>query len=298
MASLREMNFSGDSMSGKSNKELNIRTLVEGVETTAVCLVTKVTAGLTKIETGFFTFYVKDVNANVIAARMFDVGDYIKSGFIAKAFENKPVKITFIPQIFNGSWSLIVKEITSYKGDFDYESFRGVVKVNSAVVENKFELVFPDKLLNPDYYSISFSSVCNGKCGGFLKLINAVARDLENYDNIDGVTDKDKYLVFFYTVKAYFTLLKKKEEFEIVNQTDLCNVLLRIDQETQDFSMHSQIMDSCRAILGFGEPQHILSHVIYDSIMSENYRFALIEKNNSLAKGSTVKVNNKTLVNF
>lgn len=298
MASMREMNFNNVSSQSEHTKELNIRTLTEGLETTAICLVTRVTAGLTKIEKGFFTFYVKDVNANVIAARMFDIADYIKNGFKAKAFENKPVKITFIPQIFNGSWSLIVKEITRYGGDFDYESFRGVIKVNTALIENKYELVFPGESLNPEYTTVSFCSICSGKCGGFIKLISAVARSLENYDNIDGITDRDKYKVFFFTVKAYYALLKKKEEFEIINQTDLFNVLLNIEQETVGDPMHSQIMDSCRAVLGFGEPQHILSHIINDLIQSENYTFALIEKNNSLAKGATIRIDDKTLVSF
>lgn len=298
--SLRAMNLNGDYVDSVGGRELNVKTFAEGCIMTAVCLVTKAYAGLTKQESGFFTFYVKDVNANVFPARLFNVNDFIKKGYIAKSFENKPVTIKFTPQIFKGSWSLLVEDIVPYSGDFDYESFRGKVSTDSSILDNKYYLVNPDGAgYNPEYKTVAFNSICGGKCGGFFKLITSVAKNLENYsNNIPGVTSKELYTVFFYTVEVLYTKYKLMEEFEILNQTDLFNALLRVESKCVGDSMHSVIMDSCRAIIGFGTPQHLIAHLIYNQIQQECYSLELIEKNNALAKGFSTTVRNGVLVNY
>lgn len=298
--SLRAMNLNGDYTDSDGAKELNIKTFAEGIKMTAICLVTKSSAGLTQYGSGFFTFYVKDVNANVIAARLFNVDEFIKNGFIAKSFENKPVTVVFRPQIFNGSWSLIVEDIVRYTGDFDYESFRGRVNADSSVLDNKYYLVNPDGSgYNPAYKTEAFSNVCGGKCGGFFKLITSVAKNLENYTtSIPEISSKELYTVFFYTVEALYAKLKLSEEFELINQTELFNILTRIEAKCVSDPMHSIIMDSCRAIIDFGTPQHIVSHLIINQIEQEMYALELIEKNNALAKGFSTTVKRGVLINY
>ena len=285
---------------GDGSKHINMldaRTFTEGVQMEAICLVSRVGSGIDKNDSGYFTFYVKDVHANVYAARLFNVENFIENGFIAKSFENKPVKLMFTPQIFNGSWSLITGHIENYNGEFDYESFRGRIVTDSALIENKYKAIFGADIC-PDYYTAAFSGICNGKCGGFMKLIASVAADLENYVHVNGITENDLYSIFFYTVKAYFAYLQKKEEFDIVNQTYLLQALMKIDVETERHPMHAQIMDSCRAILEFGTPEHVFSHLIYNSFKHEEYALWLIEKNDTLAKGMSIKLHTGRLMNF
>lgn len=297
MSDLKSIKLGQLGDNSRSFSALDARTFVEGVQMTATCLVSKVGSGIDRNDSGFFTFYVKDVHANVYAARLFNAENFIENGFIAKSLENKPVKLIFIPQIFNGSWSLITECIENYSGEFDYESFRGRITTDAALIEFKHKTVFGNDV-PPDYYTAAFNGICNGKCGGFMKLIESVAADLKNYTHVNGVNENDLYSIFFYTVKAYFAYLRKKEEFELVNQTYLLQVLMKIDAETEGHSMHSQIMDSCRAILGLGTPEHVLSHLIYNSFKHEENALWLIEKNYTLAKGMSVKLQNGTLINF
>ncbi|MBS6773478.1 MAG: hypothetical protein KH239_00005 [Eubacterium sp.] len=88
--------------------DLDINTLEDGKEYDKVCYLLNYKAGLTKQDKGFYTFYVKDKNANVVAARMFDIKDYVDEGFTAMLMKSKAVKISFVAQIWNGSWSLVV----------------------------------------------------------------------------------------------------------------------------------------------------------------------------------------------
>ena len=55
--------------------DLDINTLEDGKEYDKVCYLLNYKAGLPKLDKGFYTFYVKDKNANVVAARMFDIKD-------------------------------------------------------------------------------------------------------------------------------------------------------------------------------------------------------------------------------
>ena len=279
---------------------LNIRSFAEGLKMKAKALVIHVRSGIDVNESGFYTFVLKDINANTISARLFHVENFIENGFVAKSFENKPVLIEFIPQIFNGAWSLILKDIKLYDGAFDYESYKGKINVDTSFIDNCYLEVFSkSNPMDPAYYTASFSSICGGRVGGFMKLISSVARDLYNYVDYCGYTTTDLFTVYFYTVEAYYKLLKKKELFEIVDQAELFSILQSITNKISGSGLTNEIVDSCRTILGFGAPQHILSHLIYESIQKELYTFSLIEKNLTLAKGATYKISEgKTLLRY
>ena len=73
--------------------DLDIKELQDGFEYEKICYLLNYKAGVTQQEKGFYTFYVKDKNANVIAARMFDPKDYVNTGFTAMLMKSKAVKI-------------------------------------------------------------------------------------------------------------------------------------------------------------------------------------------------------------
>ena len=106
---------------------LDIREFVDGKTFKRLAFVQKVKSGVSVYETGYYTFYVKDVNGNVLAARLFNVKNFIESGFTASLYKNKPVIMEFSSQIYNGQWSLVVDKIDLWTGDFPFARFRGSV---------------------------------------------------------------------------------------------------------------------------------------------------------------------------
>ena len=296
---LRPMDLSEISSTNKAVRNLNAKVFVEGQTLQALALVVGVSSGLTKKEEGFYTFMVKDEEAHIFPARLFNVANFIENGLIASALKNKPVEIIFVPQIFNGSWSLIVKDIQLFDGIFDYESFLGKIRTDSTFVDSKYNVAFPNEVTDPEYGVVSFLEICGGKCGGFLRLMSNCAHDLENIVNSLDYTKQEIYQVFFCTFECYYALLKYKEQFHIVNPTDLFGVLNKIDVKTKDLPVHLQIMDSCRAILGFGKPSDILSHIIYNYIETEHKALDLIETYSIMARGSSKQLDSdKVLIRY
>lgn len=57
---------------------LDIREFVDGKTFKRLAFVQKVKSGVSVYETGYYTFYVKDVNGNVLAARLFIFKNTIK----------------------------------------------------------------------------------------------------------------------------------------------------------------------------------------------------------------------------
>lgn len=296
---LRPMNLNDLAKSNKSIRNLNSKVFIEGQTMQALALVVGVSSGLTKKEEGFYTFMVKDENAKVFPARLFNVMDFVDSGLIASSLNSKPVEITFIPQIFNGSWSLIVKDIQLHDGVFDYESFLGKIRTDSSYVDSKYNVAFPDEVSNPEYAIASFLEICGGRCGGFLRLMNNCAHDVENLlDSLD-YTKQEVYQVFFCTFDCYYELLKQKKQYSILNPTELLNVLARMDARTKNLNMHLQIMDSCRAILGLGAPSDVLAHVIHNYIQTEEKNLELIELHSVMARGASKQLSQgKVLVRY
>jgi len=84
---------------------LDVAQLSVGCDYKKVCLVRDVKSGMTVYQDGYYTFYVKDCNANIIAARLFNPKDFLEDGFDAMYLKGKPVQMEFTAQIYNGSWS-------------------------------------------------------------------------------------------------------------------------------------------------------------------------------------------------
>lgn len=263
---------------------LDMHNLVDGLEGSALALVMKAVPGMTRYEHGFFTFYVKDRRGNVIPARLFNVKDFSESGLVAKAYEGKPVQIKFTSQIFNGSWSLLVKEIELFNGKFDYDIFVGKVDFDEAMVR---ELFASRKLvLNPDLLVYALPQICNGKVGGFGKLIEAAYKTLMGYASM--VTDFDVLLdVFVRSICGYFAKCKQEALHPVPNQVALLNAIITGVQNAPNKNI---LTDSLQAIMGFGKPTFMESHLVYNAIVAAKNNLTIIEINNSAVKGAFVEV--------
>ena len=154
--------------------DLDINTLEDGKEYDKICYLLNYKAGLTKQDKGFYTFYVKDKNANVVAARMFDIKDYVDEGFTAMLMKSKAVKISFVAQIWNGSWSLVVKNIEIWNGNFSYENYIGKAEYSVDALEAVYESLCIGEILHTALFLSITEPQCTRPTSLFLYLYGCV----------------------------------------------------------------------------------------------------------------------------
>lgn len=278
---------------------LDTTKLADGIRYRKVCLVVGNGAGISTLEKGFFKFYVKDVNSNIVRAMQFNIAEYIDSGFTALAFKNKPVEIDFIAQVYNGSWSLILKEITEWTDEFDYSIFRGSVACDSAWLKKLATGVFgSDETVTMDYSTSSLYSICGGRCGGYLKLVDSAARSLLNYKDMPTVNLNELLASYFYAMEVYFLYLKKKNEFQIIDQSLVYDMLGVMGQKVADSPFRFQILDACRSLLDNTKPQHLYAHLIYSTVKATEESFSLIHKNAGMPLGASSSIVGGELIRY
>lgn len=281
------------------NEYLDITELVEGVHYEKLCYVTNSTSGVTKLDKGYFTFFVKDKNANVIRAQLFDVKDFIESGFMAKFFINKPVKLNFLSQMYNGQWSLIIKEISLWEGDFDYQAFRGSVVCDATRLKSVAGKVVGENYLIPaEYSTVSLPTICAGRCGGYIKLMDSVLTELYNYKNLPSVDISCLLEAFFYTMDVYYDYLLKLNKFSIIPSSELFDLLKVLDSKIAKNPHRLEISEACRSIVGLVSPQHLYAHLICTSVKKYEEMFNLVYTNATLTKGSLVEVGGVALLRY
>lgn len=284
---------------GGSSKYLDVTELADGVRFERLCFVINHSAGTTKLGSGYFTFYVKDKNANVIRAQLFDVKDYVEQGFTAKMLVNKPVLLKFYAQIYNGRWSLIIEHISLWEGEFDYPMFRGSVPCDSVQLKTIASKIMGSSYQIPHEYSIvSFPSICDGRCGGYLKLMDASMRTLLNYKDLPSIGTQSLLEVFFYAMEAYYNYNLKLSKFPIVPSNELFDILNMIEVKVKDNPFHFEIIDTCRSVMGITKPQHIYAHLVCNAIEENKNMFSLIYTNASLSKGSLTQVGGVELLRY
>lgn len=265
--------------------DLDINTLEDGKEYDKICYLLNYKAGLTKQDKGFYTFYVKDKNANVVAARMFDVKDYVDEGFTAMLMKSKAVKISFVAQIWNGSWSLVVKNIEIWNGNFSYENYIGKAEYSVDALEAVYESLF-SQAINPEYYSEFFPSLCGGRIGGFFSVLEKSFTQLYSYQ-LQSLNVQDLHRCFFICMDAYFNYLKLEKHFGIVPSQKVFEVINSIHFQYPESPYLNEITDTVLALTGLAKPQHIYSHLIYNIVKQTENMLELIYKNQAMPMGST-----------
>lgn len=276
--------------------DLDITQLEDGSEYEKICYLFNYKSGITKFDKGFYTFYVKDVNGNMLPAQLFNLEDYVNEGFKALLMKDKPVKIRFISQIYNGSWSLIIREIESWDGEFDYAKYLGVAEYVSDVVEDKYKQLF-NKNISPEYYSQYFPEICDGRVGGFISLLEKSFMKLYSYSYKD--LDCENLLkCFFISIDAYFNYLKLKKTCSVVATNEMLDILDSIKFEYGDYSYLKEVLDTSMCLFGIVKPQHIYSHLICDIVMQTNEHLSLIYKNRILPFGSSINTDGRILIKY
>lgn len=280
---------------GNSNDFLDITQLLEGNIYEKVALVTSASAGLTKQMSGFAKFFLKDIHSNVICARLFDVEDFNICGLKLTAFKNKPVKIKFVVQMFNGSPSLIIDGsygVQEYTGAFDYGQFIGTMDYDDTIITALGKRIFGDSWeLNPAYKVESFDTVGQGRVGAFMKVFDIAMSTLAGYANIDGIDYAGVLLpVAFEAMECLFYREKNRNTFGVLDNIKNFDYLMNMNSKYHMTDLQVPVIDTLRVIMETAKPSNIYSHLVTSSINNALTNINLVLVNNSLSIGSFTNV--------
>lgn len=254
---------------GENSEYLKISDLNLNEEYVKVAYIESTKAGLTKASAGFFTFYIKDCESNIIVGNLFNVEDFIKKGLVANRLRRKPVKIRFITQDFNGSISLLITEIEEYNDIFDYKSFIGFLpnaEQNLESVEKILNQVLGEPIsLNREYKDNSLIGIYNGRCGGYCNLLQMVIYDLISYQLLPNIDLKVMMQIFYIVQDRYYQYLSKQTHNEIISTTDSLAFLADCQMSYKEHKFAKIITECISALCGITKPEHLYSVLLYRS---------------------------------
>lgn len=241
-----------------------------------------------KIGQAFVTFYLKDKNANVIAARLFGISD--ESAQKAQVFARRPVQIKGEVQVYNGSYSIVLDGevgITIYTGEFDYSSFVGSFTVDLASTAAAYEKFMGKSMEISLYTNLSVDFLGNGKVGAFAKIFDIAFNNLLFYIDVSGINGKDLITTYFLVMQEYYLILVKYNKFGTLERLFLFKDYSNIHCD-EDYRYI--VIDALKSICENSKPLHLYAHLIHDAVVQANRNLQLISANNTLVAGAGTQV--------
>lgn len=268
---------------GSETQLLDIRNLVEGMSYSLLAYVCNVKSGTTVNETGFYSFYVKDRRGNIIPARLFNVEKFYESGFTANSLRNRPVKMNCIAQIVYGQWSLLVKEIVEWTGDFDYRLFKGQVDCDKDYLEEKYSSVgvcVPTK-----YYTVSIPSICDGKCGGYALLISIVLRKIDALCKHSYLSVKQLTGIVINIASGYMTYAEMKDTAGFASKAQMIKIMNSyVMSDATDAELD---IDALTGLADLGAPRFLESALVVKTFKDTIQELSMINSIEKIPKGSS-----------
>ena len=248
---------------------LDLSSLTEGVMYTKVAYVTNVTTGFQKNEYGFVTFYLKDVNANLVQARLFNVADFMLSGVKAATMKNHPVQLTFMVQDYNGRHSLVIDGkagIELWDGDFPYERFIGKIDVDSSAILAIGNKCCSDFILDNRWATTSFETIAQGRAGAFMKIFDMALSSLCGMHDLPGVDLNELLFVYYKSMELYFDTLVETQKLDNFGSLNNYKFLIRAENLYSDDDRKMLIIDTTKALLSISKPVGIIAYAINNAV--------------------------------
>lgn len=274
-----------------SNEYLRLDDLTINGVYRKIAYVFGVKTGVSSLDKGYYTFYLKDIDANVVNGIMFEIKNFIEQGYDLIYFKNKPVEIEFKATTFAGMWSLQLDSIKVTNAPIQLERFIGKVdNSGSEKIESIYKTIMPDFNIPREYALLSLASICNGRCGGALKLFTTVSSKLVTYNEFPNVELKNLLWVFTECFDVYINYLKLKNEFYVTDTAQEYGLLQKLYFKHKDKKVFSLLIDVACALIGLSKPKHLYSHMIVTELNDTVRNFELIYKNNILPLGTSASI--------
>ena len=286
---------------GDEVKYLDFKKFSDGDKIIALAYVNEVRAGYSVKETGYFTFYVKDINAVSIACRLFSIDDFIAKGFDALYFKHKPVRIKAKVQNYYGSWSLIVEDIQIWTGDFDYERVIGKMEIepefNSALyfVQDKFPECSNVFDAIKGGLNSSIASICDGKKGGPAALFSFVIKELWT---ISIVNCKEAIKVWIYMYLTFIEYEYKRNQFSILTHKEKLEIINSKSFMYENDPLADVIANACYSVIGLSKPDNYYSVLLTRMIEQYDFVYNLGRTYEKLPQGSTANFRGNEVIKY
>lgn len=251
---------------------LDITTLELGSEYVKICYLHHVKEGRTEgTNSGFFRMYLKDVNGNVIVARLFNVASYEEKGLVILALKGKPVKVHFRVDAYNGSLNLIVNSVEYYDGVFEYASFIG--KYEGTNRSYDFALNAFRKLLSSNenrelpmiYKTSSLRSIYEGRVGAYTFILEKVLLNIIALKEIPSINMNQMAEIFYMVQDVYYQYLKRVEDLDLVPLAEKLKFVSKFS--TMGAGDNTLIATEVfSALIGLGKAETLVGIMLYDYI--------------------------------
>lgn len=266
---------------------LDVSCISEGQKLDCLAFVQSCNVKTSRIGKPFATFYLKDRNATMIAARLFDIGE---AKNITSIFARHPVHVVAEVQVYNGSYSLVIngdQGITIYNGDFDYESFVGHYDVDLTEASMIYNRLTGKQLPVSMYTSVSIEFLGSGKVGAFAKIFDMALSNILFVDGVTGIEQDILLEVFFTVMHNYYLILHRYHMFGPLEKLMLHEEYSSVDCEKDKRYI---VIDTLRSLCENTKPLHLYSHIIFNAVTQANKTLQLVDANNSLVAGGTTRL--------
>lgn len=267
---------------------LDISCISDGQILTCIAYVQSCNVKMSKVNKPFINFYLKDKNANMIIARMFDVSK--ESLDIVQLFNRRPVILRAEVQVFGGSYSLIIDEtsgISAYNEEFDYSSFVGKYSVDLSTAAMVYKKVMGADMPVEMYTQLSVDFLGMGKVGAFAKIYELALTNILFLDGINNVNADEVAKVFFITMHHYYLILSRYNTFGPLERLKLTDEYGTVHC---DDDYRFIVIDALKSICENTKPMHLFAHLIKHAVMWASKTLQLVEANNSLVPGASTQV--------
>lgn len=271
---------------------LRAEELTVGTEYNKVAYLSGFKTGINKLDRGYYTLYFKDANGTMVLGNWNNINDFINSGKAINDMKKRPVKIQFEATEFNGSIALNIIQLESYDPvGFPYDKFVGIVNnVDDSLMAVNLILgktLGENTSVDERYKEISLTPICEGKCGGYAKLLELVAYDLVTYQSVSNISLKVLIGVFFEVQKGYFNYLLAKEKADIVSKSDLIDILQITNLENKDNEYLPIIIDCLSALIGLtNNIENMYAIIITNAFKNKIENLNLIAVYNTMVLGA------------
>ncbi len=243
----------------------------------------------------YLVFAFKTADKVVLTGRKFRIIENDSIGIQILALNRMIVKVDFEVQIYNGTYSLIVKNVIPAETQDISCFFESYLYTDDVFKNLNLEAVkLSAPVLNVALKTASVLRIHGGLTGGYVELLDIVYHIL--------CARKSKHttellVCFFNVVNPYFTYLSLIERLEFLPKREILEILHCVSVEN-DERLTSVVLDVLSALMNLGKPEHLYSHIIYNAFVLAEKQLHFEEVVNSQPKNSMSNINNDFLTYY
>lgn len=269
--------------------------LSEGVCLERIAYLVRVVRRIDRNGYPYLVFYLRTADKVVLTGRRFRVNEDGEIGLNMLILNRSAVRVHFEVQIYNGMYSLLVKEIALLPNEDTlpfFDCFQKSEEAFQELWEAAKKLNLP--AVNSAFKTASIFSLHNGLSGAYIELIASV------YQMLNGKFSEhtNSLLVcFFNVVNPYFSYLLLMEKLEFLPKREILSILQSVVVEGDD-RLTSVVSDVLSSLMGQGKPEHLYSHIIYNAFITAKSQMYLEEMACKSPKNLVIHLEDGTLIYY